>query len=247
MIVRRVRRPVLGTPVFTATTLRCMRSWKGEVDAPSCRGPLSSTDVIAPAPVEAPADGSKAVSSVSVARHSERSVEVPCGEEGDQERCVRECWPGRADAAVHRVDCRCGGGGSAARSGVDDLARVFDDIAVRADTAADDGARIGARQVPPAPPLFERVQTRARALAAPHLSGLDAAAAARLFSRACALRDAALPVVATARDPEQAVAYAASQLSVPVEKEVSDLATSLVEAGSGTEIVELLAGAAVCA
>ncbi len=148
------------------------------------------------------------------------------------------------------VTAGCGGGGAAVRSGADGLGPVLDDIATRAGTAANDGARVGTREVPAAPTLFQQVNARARTLVAPYLNDLDAAAADRLIERSCELRDVALPLVETIRNPdravEQAVTFAASQLEQPLEKRAQELATSLVEAGSSTEGVELLASAAVC-
>jgi len=68
--------------------------------------------------------------------------------------------------------------------------------------------------------------------------------------RAYALRDAALPLIATVRDPDtalqQAAGYLAGQLEQPLEVRARDLARDLLAAGSAQDVVELLASAAVC-
>lgn len=159
------------------------------------------------------------------------------------------CRPGAASALL--VSCLLSAGcGGLARSG-DNLAQVYDDLASRAASAADNGALLGERALPPNPTLFQQVNARAGALVRPYLDGFDSAAAERIIDRGCEVHDAALPLMATLQNPEsaveQAATYAVSQLEQPLEIQAKQLATSLVEAGSRREAAELLAVAAVCA
>ncbi len=185
-----------------------------------------------------------------IRRHTGTQVLAPAGIGVDAAGVTSRRSAAYALLLSSLVTAGCGGTGAAVRSSAGGLGRVSDDIAARAGTAADDGARVGTLAVPAAPNQFQQVNARARSLVAPYLNDLDVAAAERLIERSCELRDVALPLVGTIRNPdravEQAVSFAASQLELPLEKRAQELATSLVEAGSSTEVVELLAGAAVC-
>ena len=145
----------------------------------------------------------------------------------------------------------CGGSKAAVAGSADDVGKVLERIRAKADLAAEGGAFVAGRQVPPAPALREPTRSRSQSLLRTHVGDLDFETAERVRKEACRIRDAALLLLQGGQDSRQAVAQAAKnaqgQLEDSAEQRAVALASDLTEAAISTFVEDNFATFAVCA